>query len=72
MNLHSKQNVLIDARVSDEVAEILVEKDHDEVNEILEYDIVVHRLGKEDSNLEISLEALASQKPMLWTMKKLY
>ena len=25
--------------------------------------------GKEDSNLEISLEALASQKPMLWAMK---
>ena len=29
-------------------------------------------LAKEDSNLEISLEALASQKPMLWAMKKLH
>ena len=29
-------------------------------------------LVKEDSYLEISLEALASQKPMLWDMKKLY
>ena len=29
-------------------------------------------LVKEDSNLEISLEALASQKPMLWAMKKLH
>ena len=36
LNLHSKMNVIVDERVVDEVAEILVELDRNDVNEILE------------------------------------
>ena len=44
LNLQSKRNVVIDDRVQNELAEILVERDRTHVNEILEDDLVVGRL----------------------------
>ena len=46
LNLQSKRNVVIDDRVQNELAEILVERDRTHVNEILEDDLVVGRLGQ--------------------------
>ena len=46
LNLHSQKNVLIDTKVPTEVAELLLEKDRNNVNLILENDSVVDRLGK--------------------------
>ena len=46
LNLQSKQNVIIDAQVPHEVAEILLEKDRNDVNNILDNALVVDRLGK--------------------------